>query len=116
MDVVLYYTQSVKTKESGAPLNCFGPLLFFPDKFEWLGPNPFTSPQNHPCYGIFADSRDHWGSVDTWFRAGGLLMGIPYFCSAFLCHFNVFSVFAEMRNPSKKRLKKVRGSVITVNR
>jgi len=34
-------------------------------------------------------------------------MGIPYFCTAFLCHFNVFSVFSELKKPTKARLKKV---------
>ena len=41
------------------------------------------------------------GKWYTWLNPEGLLMGIPYFCTAFLCHFNVFSVFSEMKKPTK---------------
>ncbi|CAD7942069.1 unnamed protein product [Amoebophrya sp. A25] len=78
------------------------------DKVEWLGPNPFTDERNHPCHRIFAKrSTAAWDKTSTFLNLPGLLMGLPYFCSAFLCHFNVFSVFAEMRKPTKRRLKKV---------
>lgn len=52
------------------------------DKFEWLGPNPFTDPRNHPCNGMMMTERDSvMTSYYTWFNPQGLLMGIPYFCT-----------------------------------
>lgn len=71
------------------------------------GGNRFTDHRNHPCFGVFSEEPSRLGEARTWFDLPGLLMGIPYFCSAFLCHFNVFSVFSELRNPTQRRLKKV---------
>jgi len=76
--------------------------------------NPFTDHRNHPCYGIFSSRVSRLGDFTTWLNCAGLLMGIPYFCSAFLCHFNVFSVFSELRNPTQRRLKKVMRRTIYV--
>ena len=72
------------------------------NKWEWLGPTKITDYRNHPCSGLMmTDKTGVYGKATTWFNLEGLLMGIPYFCTAFLCHFNVFSVFSEMKKPTK---------------
>jgi amino acid permease len=38
---------------------------------------------------------------------GDVLYGLPFFCVAYLCHFNVLPMHCELRRPTRRRMKRV---------
>jgi len=62
-----------------------------------------------------AHARAHWGNLEyrLWPADGmAILRAVPVFTLSYMCHFNALSVHAELRDPTRGRLKWVIGFAV----